>query len=333
MTGKWIRQTDQSPLQSHVTQLSSHVLNYEAETPPMNSTQSTIGEEDFFAMDDIHMRNLESYPPLLGPMQYSFQVMLSNYRQLLQKYEEVLCDYKAIQVDIYKAVQLQQDMLPVIPSYENIDIGVKQAPLKKLCGDYYFFSEIDEDRFSISIADIMGSGITAALYSPMLHYAIRGEELICPTEMLSRINKQAEIKLPSCVFITMLHGIYDRKLHTFSYANAGHEPGYIYRYKEKEMYELSGRGAAIGVLKNSTYSLCSVTLEKGDAIVLVTDGVVERRELAQQVIEQKIRKYLSENDNISMQELVEKIHYYYTEEKDQPINDDYTIMIIRRNYN
>src|SRR5690625_6002661 len=70
------------------------------------------------------------------------------------------------------------------------------------------------------------------------------------------------------MFITMLCATYQPETKIFTYATAGHEPGFYYDARTKTFKDMRTKGLILGVLPNTTYEQFNIRFNKGDMIVL-----------------------------------------------------------------
>lgn len=99
-----------------------------------------------------------------------------------------------------------------------------------------------------------------------------------PSVILGSLNRVVERNVDASMFITMFYGLYDTNDHTFSYSSAGHEPGFYYHSDRDEFEEIDVPGLVLGVSPDVTYTQYEKKVEKGDMIILLTDGVTECRQ-------------------------------------------------------
>ena len=74
----------------------------------------------------------------------------------------------------------------------------------------------------------------------------------------------------------MFLGRIDPQKRTLEYASAGHESGYLLRYSGDIGAVLASITPPLGLFPDQQFnSVCSVPLERGDTILLLTDGITE----------------------------------------------------------
>ena len=97
---------------------------------------------------------------------------------------------------------------------------------------------------------------------------------------MTRLNKATCAKCPSNRFITFFFCVLDTKTGELTFANAGHNPPIVMRASgDAEM--LQDGGPVLGILPAARYSEQRISLQKGDMLVLYSDGVTEANDVNQ----------------------------------------------------
>lgn len=233
------------------------------------------------------------------------------------------------------AASMQQTLLPSEPPHiKGLDIGIISMAANQMGGDYYNFVDHGNQRFGIALADIIGKGIPAALCMSMIKYAMESfyDHHLMPQSMLQQLNRVVERNVDPSMFITMVYGIYDVRRHHFTYAGAGHEPGLFYDGYRGEFRDLETKGLVLGVSRNVEHPEYCVALKPGDAVILFSDGVTERR-IEGKLLElerSQLRKLLHKHIDKRAQQLVEEIYTECLQLANFDQHDDHTMIVIRR---
>lgn len=187
---------------------------------------------------------------------------------------------KELEAEINVAANMQQTLLPKeVPYIDSLDIGVISVPASKMSGDYYHFVKDENGCLGVAIADIIGKGVPAALCMSMIKYAMDSlpEQRLQPGALLENLNRVVEQNVAANMFITMMYGSYDPRVHHFYYSGAGHEPGFYYNAKNDSFEELYAKGLVLGVTREANFREYHKKVEVGDFVVLLSDGVTECR--------------------------------------------------------
>ncbi|MGA8034818.1 MAG: PP2C family protein-serine/threonine phosphatase [Candidatus Acidiferrales bacterium] len=179
--------------------------------------------------------------------------------------------------ELKRAGEIQQMLLPsALPQLAGVQIAGAWQPAREVGGDYFDVIALDEKRLGICIGDVAGKGITAALLMANLQASFRAFATpdASPQEVCTKLNKFLSANLASGRFVTFFYGVLDSERRTLIYENAGHCPGLLIR-ADGAAERLRGGGAVLGVFPDWIYQDSIVQLERGDTLLLATDGVTE----------------------------------------------------------
>jgi phosphoserine phosphatase RsbU/P len=179
--------------------------------------------------------------------------------------------------ELEMAQQVQRSILPrETPKLPGLDIVARYIPMSSVAGDFYDFIVVDEKHVGILIADVSGHGLSSALIASMLQTALAAQSPRAsnPAQVLSGLNQALYGKFQS-YFVTAAYLFVDMSTRTVHYAGAAHPPLLLWRARAREAIECLENGLMLGPFPNATYSTLVFSLEKGDRIVLITDGIVE----------------------------------------------------------
>jgi serine phosphatase RsbU (regulator of sigma subunit) len=182
------------------------------------------------------------------------------------------------------AVELQRGLLPKsLPEVPGIELAAHYeaaGAAAEVGGDWYDAFALPGGSLGIVIGDVTGNGIPAAsamgqLRSVTRAYAVADDGARSPSEVFSRVNRYQLALDGDQVMFTLLYAILDPRSETLTWANAGHLPPVI-REPSGSVRFLETGAPPIGV-GEVEYESMTETLGRGSSLVLVTDGLVERR--------------------------------------------------------
>ena len=186
---------------------------------------------------------------------------------------------------------IQRRMIPKkIPVTKGFDIAATYIPCFDVGGDLYTFHRLNPDHIALSIADVIGKGMPAALmmssfrgrlfaYVDMLKKSIDSDnhtekdDLEFVKEITNRLNSVAYEECDDGEFVTMFHAAIDTVKKTFTYCNCGHEPGIFIR--NGKIRSLKKGGLVLGIRPYNDYKVETIQLQQGDCIILYTDGLAD----------------------------------------------------------
>lgn len=240
-----------------------------------------------------------------------------------------------VQKDLQVAHNIQKSMQAKIePHLKNFDVAATSVPARAIGGDYYDFFRLDNNRLGITMTDIVGKGIPAALimafFKGVMQISVTNENE--PAEMFTKVSINLYFNKSVKNYIPTVYGILDDTTNTFCYTNAGHENPFFLKCKTNELAVLDEGGLPLGAFKDSEYKQQVIHMELGDIVCVFTDGVTEARNIYQHDYgEERLKKLLIKNKHLSAADLVQKIYddvFVFSE--GVPAHDDFTVMIIKR---
>ena len=176
---------------------------------------------------------------------------------------------------------LQRTLLPTeLPSIAGLEVATRYVPAESsgLGGDWYDVFELPESRIAIAVGDVVGHGVAAAAVMAQLRtalraYAAEGHDPAGVVQSVDRLMWQ----LGPTAMTTLAYLVLDPLEETLEVVNAGHLPPLLIDPGGEPGY-MSVEGALpLGTSQNEVYASQVVPFPAGSAVVLFTDGLVERR--------------------------------------------------------
>ncbi len=214
---------------------------------------------------------------------YSIEIFQDVTEQKLLE-EEFQKHYEKLKGDIEFAKHIQKKTLPEDGVYWNaVRTYSAYLPSEDLSGDLFDIVRVNDDTCLFYIADVSGHGVRSALMTIFLRQVIRGmkEAAEDPVAVLDElIQDYSDLDLDKEQFISLIYGVYNRKTRGLSLVNAGHNClPMILENKVKEgikLTEIEIKGMPVcSLLSVSNHRVVTLQMEKGDKILLYTDGVTE----------------------------------------------------------
>lgn len=261
----------------------------------------------------------------------SAQMAISIENALLHEKEKV---FVRMQEEIRLASQIQQNLLPVAsPNINGYEIAGINVPAQMIGGDYFDFIPVKENRWAICLGDVSGKGLPASLLMANLQATLRGQTMldIPPNECLARSNRLLFQSTSPEKFATLFYGILDAGSHQFSFSNAGHDHPYLLNGKNKEA-RLKAGGIPLGMLQEYRYDEETISLERGDTIVMCSDGIPEAMDANEDFFgEERLTTLLRQIEHLPPRALVENVLNAVTAfAGSTPQSDDITLVALKR---
>jgi len=210
------------------------------------------------------------------------------------------------------AAAIQQSILPgPLPlgaAEHRIDLHADMHPAREIGGDFYDYFMLDERRLVLTIADVSGKGIPAALFMAVSRTVMRNAP--AETDMAQRMrdaNRLLATGNTACMFVTMFSGVLDLETGRLRYCNAGHNSPYLLRSGGGRDL-LKPTGIPFGIDPDRPYIIAETVLACGDTLFMFTDGITEAFNPAGDIFgEARLETVLDREGGIGATELVQKI--------------------------
>lgn len=256
-------------------------------------------------------------------MDYTSCVCLDHYSA--QERRELENELELSQV-VQRALLPQQP-----PSIAGMEIAAFSRPAQIVSGDYFDFLKFNDGSHGFVVSDVSGKGMSAGMLMSSLQTAFNTlvPESDSPVKVLEKINRLYIHNINFTTFVTIFFGKIDPLAKTLTYANAGHNPAFLYRHAKKQGEWLQPTGAAIGLMEQFDLQSRNVQLESNDILLLYTDGVTEAfNPQSQQYGQERLAEVIKQNEQLSAEGLIGKIlDALNSFIERQPLGDDITLVV------
>ena len=164
--------------------------------------------------------------------------------------------------------------LPRVPGIRLRATYLSGANEAEIGGDWYDAFLLPNGELGISIGDVAGKGLGAAVSMVNARQALRGAALegASPGQVLSRVNQR--LTYEGSGMVTAIFGVIDPITLRFQFASAGHPPP-IVAHPNGDVERVASKGLPLGLFSDQRYEEVATTLEAGSLLVLYTDGLIE----------------------------------------------------------
>jgi sigma-B regulation protein RsbU (phosphoserine phosphatase) len=157
------------------------------------------------------------------------------------------------------------------------------------------------------------------------------DEALDPPQLMARLNVQICRHSPASRFITLFFAVYSPSTGRLDYVNAGQNPPLV-RRRDGRFERLRGTGVALGMFEGSTYASTEVVLQRGDSLILYSDGLTDAEDPRGQPVEeagleQIISTYAHKPAAEMGKEVIKAVEAYAATPR---LTDDLTILILKR---
>ena len=217
------------------------------------------------------------------------------------KMHQQILDKQRLVKDMEFARTVQESFLPQqAPDVQSYRFSAHYTPALEVGGDFYDFIYLDQNRTGIVIGDVSGKGVPAALYMAKLGSDMRTLAFTekMPAEALMKLNDLLAGRSRRGMFATLLYIELDAATGIMTLSNAGHLPPIIKKADGSLVKLETAGGAPLGMLPGMKLFQEEAKLERGDTVVLYTDGIVEAMNAKEELygfdrFEELIKKSLS----------------------------------------
>ena len=183
--------------------------------------------------------------------------------------------FSEIQKELEIARRMQMAILPgEYPRSSHFEVAARYCPMTSVAGDFYDFLVTEEKQAGLLVADVSGHGVPAALIASMVKLAASSQRANAaePAALLTGMN-QALCGNTQNQFVTAAYVHLDADTASLRYAAAAHPPMLLLR--DGQVTSVEENGLMLAAFSSASYTTAVRALERGDRLVLYTDGIVE----------------------------------------------------------
>jgi sigma-B regulation protein RsbU (phosphoserine phosphatase) len=191
-------------------------------------------------------------------------------------YQAVRTQERQLERDIAMAREVQLRLLPSeSPSHPNVEMAVRFLPARTIGGDLYDFVDYGPGRTAIVLGDVSGKAAPAALFAALVSGIMRAAaaQQPEPAAMLALLNDAMQERKLESQYVTMLFAVWNDENRTLTVANSGAvQPVFC---RAGNSVTVKAEGFPLGLFPDVTYEELNVATQPGDAIVFVSDGILD----------------------------------------------------------
>ena len=218
-----------------------------------------------------------------------FNAMTDELKNYMANLTKVTAEKERIATELDVAKEIQSGMLPKdFPVRKDFELFATMTPAKEVGGDFYDFYMLDETHLAITVADVSGKGIPAALFmviskTVLKNFAISMNNRKGLAEVVAAANDKLCANNEAMMFVTAFIGVLDLETGEFTFVNGGHNPPVIYRAEENHCDFIDvKKNFVLGPMDEIPFVEQKIFLKRGDLLFLYTDGVTEALNVAEE---------------------------------------------------
>ncbi|MFZ5518591.1 MAG: PP2C family protein-serine/threonine phosphatase [Candidatus Zhuqueibacterota bacterium] len=251
-----------------------------------------------------------------------------------QQQKEIDEHHAMIQRDLKLAEQVQLSLVPQVVCDDDIEISVKYLPVIGVGGDYADVYTDSKGNTYVTIIDVTGHGIAAALVVNRICSEVRNlvRDELEPSEILFYLNNFIiDTFQRTGMFLTMFASKLNHKDKLFTYAGSSHPALVLCKNATHELSHLPSQNLIIGFEKKDKNSFIQdrIRLQAGDKIVFYTDGVIDAENSNREPLGvQGLQDIISSNEKVGAENLAEVIISSMKKQKYTQVRDDVFVVVL-----
>src|SRR6266403_4501244 len=246
---------------------------------------------------------------------------------------------KRLDHDLAIARDIQRILLPAeAPIVNGFELNGMNVPARQVSGDYFDYIKVDDEHLGVAIADVSGKGIPASLIMAICRSVLRSQAIgnPSPADVLQKVNRQLYPDIKEDMFISMAYLILDHARGIVMLSRAGHDAPILFDNAAGTATPVKPPGMVLGIDSGSVFDRITgdfaLTLNRGDCLLLYTDGVTEALdgngdEFGPDRMIESVRASAPEGAPAVITRLIDELRSFVGA---QPQNDDITLIAIRK---
>lgn len=265
---------------------------------------------------------------------WSNSALMEKVREQVESCATLRTSQRRQEEEELEAHEIQEGFLPgVLPAVAGYDISVNTQSARFVSGDYYDVERIGDSATALCVADAAGKGLPAALLVSNLQAVLKSltRDRLQPSDVCGRVNRFLFDVMPENKFVSFFYGVLDSNAHQLTYCNAGHNPPLLVR-SDGTVSELHSSGAVLGQFLSWPYGQNELRFDRGDTLLLFTDGIVEACNQQEEAFgEERLLQLTRGLANDSAQSIQNSLLQAVSHHCCGQFQDDATLIVLQRN--
>ena len=202
------------------------------------------------------------------------QAHIAQWKEALQSRDRLI----ALQNQLDLAHNMQQAILPVdFPRGRDFDVHGSMVPAQNVGGDFFDVVNLEHGRIGLAVADVSDKGIPAALFMMSSRTLLKGAAIgeRDPDKVLTEVNNMLHEDNRNDMFVTILYVVYDPETGSMTYASGGHCAPLVVHADGTSTELPHTDGVVLGLAANFDYIQKDAVLQRGETLIMYSDGVSE----------------------------------------------------------
>ncbi len=266
---------------------------------------------------------------VVGLLFYSFHLMRERLRQSVERIKEAEFAEKELEL----ARDIQSRLLPpAIVEGEGFRICARNLPARFVAGDFYDVFHLADGNLGLVIADVSGKGIGASLIMASVKAVVplvAGGRSAADT--LTQLNQKLFHELAPREFVALCFARFDAARGTLEIANAGlPDPYRLGTNGGSESLSTPGCRLPLGARADVAYESIRVTLDRGERVLFLTDGLPEAPTAAGEPLGYEALSRLIVSAAAGPEDPLERLFDSVRSATSEALEDDWTALLLER---
>lgn len=183
-----------------------------------------------------------------------------------------------IEQEMEIARSIQANLFPrSLPAIPGVDLAARCVPARETGGDFYDVLPLDHSRFGLSVGDVSGKSLPAAMVMAAARSIVRSEALDhpLPEDVMDQTNMLISQDVPQDMYVALCYAVYDAQQRSLELALGGQLTPLLRKSDGTVSFIEASSNLPLGIVPSVRYVATNVRLERGDTVLLYTDGLVE----------------------------------------------------------
>jgi len=291
-----------------------------------------LSANHLFTFTQQEIDRIDVRRPLFGVI--AIFLLATGYSLFLRVVGEEIKKRARLETEVAVARSIQQSLQPSTAFKTDwCEAAGVTVPATEVGGDYFDMIKISDDEIVIVIADVSGHGVGAGILSAMTKSALHTElhHNTATAELLFNLNNAVYQITDKKMFVSFAYLLLDKRTMTAHVATAGHPPIFLVQKSDGAIVEIRTPNLALAVQPSTQYTEQAVRFNRGDVLILYTDGITEAtNDKGEQFGADRLKELISDTERASSEAVSNSIlASVRTFTVNKEFADDATIVVVR----
>lgn len=221
-----------------------------------------------------------SVPPLseIGILLFALGLFASLYYLAMWAISIMVEEIQRRDTDLQLAQKIQSQLVPTVHSIDEFShtFGTTHTAYE-VGGDFFESNTLEDGRHICAVGDVTGHDIAAGLLMAIAKGAFHTllQQRTSLGDVATSLNRTIVENSDKKMFLSFSFCRFNYATSEVELVNAGHLPLLHYSAKSGEVNAINPNGMAFGLMKSATFETTTVSFERGDVFLFLTDGLIE----------------------------------------------------------